>query len=481
MIRVRGQGKYELLSTACDDDAVGSNKEPCVEGVLNKRRDDASEDADSVVESTSFCGDATTTTTIGPRHRKSSRGDSEEKKRLLGGEGARENRPDMMELSQKMVGNKKSSRNFSASAHSDFMEVNIRDDDTLQGLALKFRCPVSELKRVNNIYSTQDIHSFNKIKVPVKKHGLLQEILDDDSNKRRSKRRSSKRSAADAGSGTNGVDESVVRITDEELETEKTDRLGKLVDLSVEDDSGIRRNHPDSAYNEDPRSSSPTCRYGIKDLENLFPNRDISDCESGAESRRLSLSGGGGSDSGGGASDSASSAPLVRTFYLSIRENMSSPSNQSRLAKQFLSKMDADLSSIRKQRPTVKNSLDDVTTTLTSKRIHPLASSSASVSSPPRVSASSSSSDAETFGTILGMSWQTLLAIAVGTGLLLFFVFFNYAREREDELSDSSSQNRHLHHHPIIDIRHHRHQTFTTAIGSELDSRQSSLHNSSVT
>ena len=177
-----------------------------------------------------------------------------------------------------------------------------------------------------------------------------------------------------------------------------------------------------------------------------------SDCESGAESRRRHSISGGGSDSGG-ASDSAS-APLVRTFYLSIRENMSSSPNQSHLAQQFLSKMDADLSSIRQQRPTAKNSLDDVTTTLTSKRIHPLASS------PPP---STPSDDSETYGTVLGMSWRTLLAVAVGAGLLLFFVFFNYAREREEEISAASHINHKTltaktqtgpdtgsHHHPLI-------------------------------
>merc|ERR1711931_395665 len=102
--------------------------------------------------------------------------------------------------------------------------------------------------------------------------------------------------------------------------------------------------------------------------------------------------------------------------------------NQSSLAKEFLSKMDADLSSIRRAHPTAKDTLDEVTSTLTVKRIHPLAPSP-----PPSPAAHH---DVETYGTLFGMSWRTLLGVAVGVGLLLGFVFFNYA-----------SSTHHHHHH----------------------------------
>ena len=92
--------------------------------------------------------------------------------------------------------------------------------------------------------------------------------------------------------------------------------------------------------------------------------------------------------------------------------------NQSSLAKQFLSKMDADLSSIRQAHPTTKSNLEEVTSTLTSKRIHPLASTP-----PPSTTAD------DTLGTVFGMSWRTLLGLSVSVGLLLFFVFFNYAKQ----------------------------------------------------
>ena len=79
-----------------------------MEGVLNRRRDDVAADADAAVEATtSFNGDSSPSTTAsGPRHRKSSRGDSEEKKRLLGAEKTESKEEKMMELSQKMVGTK---------------------------------------------------------------------------------------------------------------------------------------------------------------------------------------------------------------------------------------------------------------------------------------------------------------------------------------------------------------------------------------
>ena len=136
------------------------------------------------------------------------------------------------------------------------------------------------MKRLNNIYSTQDIHSFKRIKVPVKKHGLLKEILDDDANRRRTSKRG-KPSKRHAGGADSSVD-SIVRLDHDEaihagdFETKDFETAPSRLDPSTENgeynDGGAM---PSSAY-RDSSPISPTCRYGIKDLENLFPNRDIS-------------------------------------------------------------------------------------------------------------------------------------------------------------------------------------------------------------
>jgi len=428
MIRIRAQGKYELLSTTGDDDFTSHDQAVRVEGILNR------EDGD-VAEGNCSSGSMGSS---GPRHRKSSRGDSEEKIRLLDAGADDKGGGEMIELSQKMANSNKLTRSSPPSKNSDFIQVDIKDDDTLQGLALKFRCPVSELKRVNNIYSSQDIHSFKRIKVPVKKHGLLKEILDDDLTRRRNRadddddpsRRRSRRRAKPTSKRADVSDETSACLVNVDVDDNDDDDDGAQIKcpdsssrLELREDGGEWRTSSalDREQDHDASPSLPVCRYGIKDLENLFPNRDISDCESGSESRRRRLSTSVGSVSSD--SDSAS-APLVRTFYLSIRENMSSSADQSSLAKQFLSKMDADLSAIRRARPTVKDSLEEVASTLTSKRIYPLAPS------PPPTGVDD---EGETYGRVLGMNWRTLLGLGVGCGIFFFLVFFNYARQREKE------------------------------------------------
>ncbi|XP_074651198.1 lysM and putative peptidoglycan-binding domain-containing protein 3-like [Tubulanus polymorphus] len=57
------------------------------------------------------------------------------------------------------------------------VEREIKDGETLHSIALRYGCPVSELKRFNNFIQDQDFFGRKYIKVPVKKHGLLTQIL----------------------------------------------------------------------------------------------------------------------------------------------------------------------------------------------------------------------------------------------------------------------------------------------------------------
>ncbi|XP_041369913.1 lysM and putative peptidoglycan-binding domain-containing protein 3-like [Gigantopelta aegis] len=58
-----------------------------------------------------------------------------------------------------------------------YFEKQLSKDDTLQSLALQYACPVSELKRINKLIRDQDFFALRFIKVPVKRFGLMSEII----------------------------------------------------------------------------------------------------------------------------------------------------------------------------------------------------------------------------------------------------------------------------------------------------------------
>lgn len=64
-----------------------------------------------------------------------------------------------------------------------FLEIEVKSGDTLQSLALKFNVPLSELKRINNIFSQNEFFALKKIKVPVKPLSFLSEQLEPEINK----------------------------------------------------------------------------------------------------------------------------------------------------------------------------------------------------------------------------------------------------------------------------------------------------------
>ncbi|XP_033111776.1 lysM and putative peptidoglycan-binding domain-containing protein 3-like [Anneissia japonica] len=60
------------------------------------------------------------------------------------------------------------------------LEREIRPSDSLSGFALQYSVPVSELKRINNLIKDQDFYALTKLKIPVKRHGLLTEIKEEE-------------------------------------------------------------------------------------------------------------------------------------------------------------------------------------------------------------------------------------------------------------------------------------------------------------
>ncbi|XP_014479847.1 PREDICTED: lysM and putative peptidoglycan-binding domain-containing protein 3 isoform X1 [Dinoponera quadriceps] len=61
----------------------------------------------------------------------------------------------------------------------EVINVEIKPDDTLQALALRYSCTISALKQINKIDKENEIHAKPYIKVPVQPFSVLTETLTD--------------------------------------------------------------------------------------------------------------------------------------------------------------------------------------------------------------------------------------------------------------------------------------------------------------
>lgn len=165
-----------------------------------------------------------------------------------------------------------------------YFEREISEEDSIRTIALKYGCQVAELKTLNKLIRDQDFYALKTIKVPVKRFGLLTELIEEENKNNDGAKLSLK-------PGASG--ESVIEISEAN---------GDVTD-----------------YGEDSDTS---------------------------ESRQL----------------------LVRT--LSIRDSM--VSSQGKEAIDFLKKMDSDIKGILKGTKNSKDTLEEVTASLTTKRIQPL-------------------------------------------------------------------------------------------------------------
>ncbi|XP_046969839.1 lysM and putative peptidoglycan-binding domain-containing protein 3 isoform X1 [Vanessa cardui] len=58
-----------------------------------------------------------------------------------------------------------------------FIEAQVQEGDTLQAIALRFHCSISELKRINQIHKDNEIFARRTIKVPVTPYSVLTEMI----------------------------------------------------------------------------------------------------------------------------------------------------------------------------------------------------------------------------------------------------------------------------------------------------------------
>ncbi|XP_067664945.1 lysM and putative peptidoglycan-binding domain-containing protein 3-like [Haliotis asinina] len=75
------------------------------------------------------------------------------------------------------------SREMVTESEPSFFDKELAEGDTLQKIALQYSCPVSELKRINNLIRDQDFYALRKIKVPIKRFGLLSEVIEEEKKK----------------------------------------------------------------------------------------------------------------------------------------------------------------------------------------------------------------------------------------------------------------------------------------------------------
>lgn len=62
--------------------------------------------------------------------------------------------------------------------YDPYVEYDIQPDDTLHGICLRYACSINLVKRLNGLISDQDFHGLRKIKLPLGKLGLLDDVLN---------------------------------------------------------------------------------------------------------------------------------------------------------------------------------------------------------------------------------------------------------------------------------------------------------------
>ncbi|XP_072051042.1 lysM and putative peptidoglycan-binding domain-containing protein 3-like [Amphiura filiformis] len=113
------------------------------------------------------------------------------------------------------------------------VERIILPTDSLQLFSLQYGCPMSEIKRINNLINDQDFHARTKIKLPVRLHGLLQE---EDEEKRR--RPEAFKTSADAlTTSVESLDEPTSPSGDESYD----EHMYRTISIRMKDESDKRK------------------------------------------------------------------------------------------------------------------------------------------------------------------------------------------------------------------------------------------------
>lgn len=69
---------------------------------------------------------------------------------------------------------------------TDFVYYNVQPDDTLHNISVRYSCPVASIKRLNNLFSEQEFFGLTRLKLPVGKLRLLENVIDGRSDEQSS-------------------------------------------------------------------------------------------------------------------------------------------------------------------------------------------------------------------------------------------------------------------------------------------------------
>lgn len=64
----------------------------------------------------------------------------------------------------------------------EFTHYDIQPGDSLQSVCLRYACSINQVKRLNNLMTDQEFYGLRKIKLPLGKLGLLEDILKQQTN-----------------------------------------------------------------------------------------------------------------------------------------------------------------------------------------------------------------------------------------------------------------------------------------------------------
>lgn len=100
---------------------------------------------------------------------------------------AADNKDKYLEMSSKQVRKRnKSGSEETLKASTTFRKeniiVNLEEGDSLQSVALRYNCTMSELKTANRIYNDQDFHALKKIQVPVHSFSELVDLAAESND-----------------------------------------------------------------------------------------------------------------------------------------------------------------------------------------------------------------------------------------------------------------------------------------------------------
>jgi LysM repeat protein len=76
-----------------------------------------------------------------------------------------------------LLSNSNRKESFSSEPQVEYTYYDIQPGDSLQGICLRYACSVNQVRRMNRLMTDQDFYGLRRLKLPLGKFGLLEELL----------------------------------------------------------------------------------------------------------------------------------------------------------------------------------------------------------------------------------------------------------------------------------------------------------------